>query len=115
MSQLRRIEERDGIDWAFLFMRPRSNCTFKNALLCCPQDLPDVRGMSREEPSDRRVATLRLMELRWQREVIERWLLDAPVPQDSRRPLEELLSTVDEELSEIEAELRAGDTARRWN
>jgi hypothetical protein len=55
------------------------------------------------------------MELRWQREVIERWLLDAPVPPDSRMPLEELLSAVDEELNNIEAELRGGDTARRWN
>jgi hypothetical protein len=71
--------------------------------------------MSREEPSNRRVATLRLTELRWQREVIERWLLDAPVPPDSRTSLEELLSAVDEELKEMEAELSVEDSARRWN
>jgi hypothetical protein len=71
--------------------------------------------MSREEPSNRRVATLRLTELRWQREVIERWLLDAPVPPDSRTSLEELLSAVDEELKKMEAELSVEDSARRWN
>lgn len=74
-----------------------------------------VRCMSYEEPRERRSATLRLMELRSQREVIERWLLDTPVPQDSRAYLEGLLTAVDEELKEIEAELRVEDSARRWN
>ena len=74
-----------------------------------------VRCMSREEPSNRRVATLRLTELRWQREVIKRWLLDTPVPPDSRRSLEELLSSVDKELKEIQAELSVEDSGRRRN
>jgi hypothetical protein len=67
------------------------------------------------EPSESKRAALRLMELRWQRDVIERWLLASLVPADSRAPLEELLSSVDRELAEVETTLKGEDIARRWS
>jgi|SRR5277367_5772622 len=72
-----------------------------------------LRRMIREEHSDRNVAILRLMELHWQKEVIERWL-DSPIPLDSITMLEELLSSVDRELAKLEAELKGEDIHRNW-
>jgi hypothetical protein len=70
--------------------------------------------MSPEVPGETDNAALRLVELHWQREVIERWLLASLVPLDSRAPLEELLCLVDRELAEIEIKLKEEDIARRW-
>jgi hypothetical protein len=70
--------------------------------------------MSSEEPRESKSSALRLMELHWQREVIERWLQDSFVPPDSRAPLEELLSSVDRELAEVETKLKGEGIARRW-
>jgi hypothetical protein len=69
--------------------------------------------MNREEPSDRTDAIQRLMELDWQKEVIERWLA-SPVPSDSITMLEELLSSIDRERGKVEAELRGEDIHRNW-
>ena len=70
--------------------------------------------MSSEEHRESKSSALRLMELHWQREVIKRWLQDSFVPPDSRTPLEELLSSVDRELAEVETKLKEEDIARRW-
>ena len=72
-----------------------------------------LRRMNHEETSDRTVANLRLMELHWQKEVIERWLA-SPVPPDSITMLEELLSSIDREQAKLEAELKGEDTHRNW-
>jgi hypothetical protein len=54
---------------------------------------------------------MRVIELRWQKDVIERWL-SLPVSPDSRTQLEELLYTVDRQLREIEAVLSGEDVLR---
>ena len=74
-----------------------------------------LKLMSSEEHRESKSSALRLMELHWQREVIKRWLQDSFVPPDSRTPLEELLSSVDRELAEVETKLKEEDIARRWS
>jgi hypothetical protein len=55
---------------------------------------------------------MRLIELRWQKDVIERWL-SLPLSTDSRTQLVELLCTVDRQLREIEAGLIREDSLSR--
>jgi hypothetical protein len=45
----------------------------------------------------------KLMELQWQREVIERWVHCSQIGPDAHEQLKEMLSRVDRELLEIEA------------
>jgi len=45
----------------------------------------------------------KLVELRWHREVIERWVHCSQIGPDAHEQLEEMLSRVDRELQEIEA------------
>jgi hypothetical protein len=70
--------------------------------------------MSSEAQSESKNAALRLVELHWQRDVIERWLLASLLPPDSRASLEELLCLVDRELAEVETRLKGEDIARGW-
>jgi hypothetical protein len=45
----------------------------------------------------------RLVELRWQREVIERWIHCSQIAPESQEQLQEMLSRVDHELQALEA------------
>ena len=45
----------------------------------------------------------KLVELQWQREVIERWVHCSQIGPDAHEQLKEMLSRVDRELLEIEA------------
>jgi hypothetical protein len=45
----------------------------------------------------------KLVELRWHREVIERWVHCSQIGPDAHEQLKEMLSRVDRELEEIEA------------
>lgn len=60
--------------------------------------------MTHGERHDRKTDPLRLMELRWQKDIIEQWLQASPVPRESRALLEEMLSSVDRQLADWEAE-----------
>ena len=51
------------------------------------------------------MALLRSVELRWQLEVIERWLNSPLTPVDVRPGLLEMLATVKQELEILEAQL----------
>ena len=51
---------------------------------------------------------MRLIELRWQRDVIERWL-SLTVSLDSRMQLEDLLAQVNRQLTKIETGLDGQD------
>jgi hypothetical protein len=55
------------------------------------------------EPSEILESRLRrLVELRWQREVISRWLAGSATPVESRSPLEEMFAQVNAELRTLE-------------
>jgi len=45
----------------------------------------------------------KLVELRWQREVIERWIHCSQITPESQEQLQEMLSRVDHELQALEA------------
>jgi hypothetical protein len=48
------------------------------------------------------MALPRSAELRWQQEVIERWLITQSVPLDAREGLLELLKLVNQEIEDLE-------------
>jgi len=54
----------------------------------------------------------RSAELRWQQEVIERWLVTPSVPPDAREGLLELLKLVNQEMENLETAPAAIDTCR---
>jgi hypothetical protein len=66
--------------------------------------------MKVEQLAHQGISASRLMELRRHREVVEMWLASA-APQDCRILLEELLSSVDLQVREAEAEMSDMDQA----
>lgn len=58
-------------------------------------------GPDSPEQSDR--ALRKLVELRWQREVIQRWVHCSVIAAESQEQLQEMLSEVDIELRALEA------------
>jgi hypothetical protein len=54
----------------------------------------------------------RSAELRWQQEVIERWLVTSSIPPDAREGLLELLKLVNQEMENLETAPAAIDTFR---
>jgi len=58
-------------------------------------------GPDTPEQSDR--ALRKLVELRWQREVIQRWVQCSVIAAESQEQLQEMLSDVDLELQALEA------------
>ena len=53
----------------------------------------------------------RLVELRWQREVIARWLAGSGTPLESQSQLEEMFAQVNAELQALEGRPTAGDNS----
>jgi hypothetical protein len=51
-----------------------------------------------------RAAALRLMELEWQKEMIQQWLRGERIPQEARQQLEESLAVVLQELALLKRE-----------
>lgn len=70
---------------------------------------PIAGPMSHEAPRDRSQVTLRLMELHWQRDIIQQWLHASPIPSDARVSLEEMLLWVDRKLADLEEQARKAD------
>jgi len=62
-------------------------------------------GMSCEQPKYPELRLQRLLELRWQREIIECWLDCPRTPDESQAQLQEMLTHVKSELQALEAAL----------
>ncbi len=58
--------------------------------------------MAPEQSKSPELRVRRLVELRWQREVITRWLAGFGSPAESRSQLEEMLAQVNAELEALE-------------
>ena len=84
-----------------LWFTPTSSCRFKSQEKVGSQ-LTDI-GMSCEQSSYPEARLQKLVELRCQREVIERWMECSGTPGDSQVQLQEMLDHVKSELQTLEA------------
>jgi hypothetical protein len=66
-------------------------------------------GMSMEQSKILESRLQRLVELRWQREVIARWLAGSGTPVESQSQLEEMFAQVNAELRALEGTPDAGE------
>jgi hypothetical protein len=70
---------------------------------------PQLVFMTAEHLKDSESRVRRLVELRWQREVIARWIVGFGTPVERQSQLEEMLAQVNAELQALEGPPASGD------